>query len=129
MNFGSIVDKYPTERDTIARLERLLSSSAPADVEYTLNDLCELLRPRTREGMATVLGELVRGGVFRQVVRVLSPATKGGIGDFKSLEEVPRSLHDWRSDREVDITPEDLRVIYIVRRRAENGLAKAGNRA
>lgn len=114
MNFGLIADKYPTEREAVGKLEELLSHVPPQHSEFTLNDLCEAVHPRRREVLAAVLGELVRQGVFEQIIRVLSPATLGGIGDFASLESVPRSLHDWRSDTELDVTPANVRIIYKV---------------
>jgi hypothetical protein len=60
-----------------------------------------------------VLAELVCTGELKQVVRVISPSTQGGIGDFRCLEEVPNVLHDWRADLQIEVRPEDLRVIYI----------------
>ncbi len=114
MNFASIADKYPTERDAVVKLEDLLSHLTAEDREFTLNDLCDEVHPRTREVLAAVLGELVRQGIFEQVVRVVSPSNQGGIGDFASLEVVPKSLHDWRSDTQLEVTPANLRIIYKV---------------
>jgi hypothetical protein len=122
MNFGSITDKYPTEREALTRLEELLSHLSSSDREFTLTRLCELLRPQNREALASALGELVRQGVFKQVVRVVSPATQGGIKDFESLDAVPDSIHDWRSDREIEVTPELLRVVYLVPRPQQHGV-------
>jgi hypothetical protein len=129
MNFGLIADKYPTEREALARLDELLAHLSPSDREFTLNRLCELLHPRSREALASVLGELVRQGVFKLVVRVVSPATQGGIKDYESLEAVPDSIHDWRSDREIEVTPELLRVVYVLAGPQQHGvLSVSGGR-
>ena len=113
MNFERIADRYPEEREAIARLRELLGAPATSSREYTLSWLCDLVHPTSPEGLAVILGELVRRGFLRQVVRVVSPTTQGGIGDYASLSEVPQFVHDWRSDTEFEVRPGDLRVLYI----------------
>ncbi len=114
MNFERIADKYPAEREALDRLERLLEQGSASRPEYTFGFLCDLLRPRSREGLALVLAELVHAGRLKRVVRVVSPTTQGGLGDFDGIEAVPAHLHDWRADLQIEVRPEDLRIIYIL---------------
>jgi len=111
MNLDSLIAKYPSERRAIARLAEVLSSGEHK--EYTLNRLSDLVHPNNVESLAGALGELVRSGELKLIVRVISPSTHGGIRDFHSLDEVPEVVRDWRSDTDIEVKPQDLRVMYI----------------
>jgi len=111
MNLKSLIAKYPSEGPAIARLAELLRSGEHK--EYTLNRLSDLVNPDSVEVFAGVLGELVRSGDIKLVIRVVSPATQGGIAEFTSLDEVPHVLHDWRTDRDLEVKTDDLRVVYV----------------
>ena len=113
MSFASIADKYPSERVAITRLQRLLSKRSGEHSEFTLDTLCDLLHPQSRDELAMALGELVRKGRIKKVVRVVSPTTQGGIKDYDSLDKIPRFIHDWRNDTEIEINPDLLRTVYI----------------
>jgi hypothetical protein len=112
MNFESIVSKHPSEGEAIAKLRDILVGTKRQGDEFTLNRLCDLATPNSREEFAIILGELARGGLIRLIVRVISPSTQGGIKDFSTLDEVPEVIHDWRTDLEVHVSPENLCVIY-----------------
>jgi len=111
MNLESLTARYPSERQSLGKLAELLTTGGHA--EYTLNRLSDLVEPNSKEALAGALGELVRSGEIKLVVRVISPRTRGGIGEFSSLDEVPDVVHDWRSDKDIEVTAEDLRVLYI----------------
>ena len=111
MNLESLTAKYPSEREALRRLARLLTTSRHE--EYTLNRLSDLIEPNSKEALAAALGELVRSGDIKLVFRVISPATRGGIAEFTSLDEVPPVVHDWRTDRDVEVTTDDLRAVYV----------------
>jgi hypothetical protein len=112
MNFESIASKHPSEEEALEKLRDLLSKAKRKEEEFTLNRLCDLVAPNSREELAIILGEMARGGLIKLVVRVVSPSAQGGIGDFPTLDEVPDVVHDWRTDSEVQVSPENLRVIY-----------------
>ena len=112
MNFESIVSKYPSEQEALAKLKDVLSGAKQQGAEFTLNRLCDLVAPRDREEFAIILGELARHHFIKLVVRVVSPRTQGGIGDFSTLDEVPQVVHDWRTDSEIEVSPENLRIVY-----------------
>src|SRR5512140_1230980 len=111
MNFERIADKYPSEREALGRLRQLVEPGSASKREYSFSHLCDLLRPRSREGLALVLAELVQCGRLQRIVRVVSPTTQGGIAEFSSLEEVPPFLHDWRADLQIEVRAEDLHII------------------
>lgn len=112
MNFESIASKHPSEEEALARLRELLSKLKRKEDEFSLNRLCDLVTPNSREEFAIILGEMARSGLIKLVVRVVSPSTQGGIGDFPNLDAVPEVVRDWRTDSEFHVSPENLRVIY-----------------
>jgi hypothetical protein len=114
MNFDSIINSHPTERDAIKRLKQLLERHVGTRTEFDLNRLCDLVRPKSREELSIALGELARQGQIRQILRVMSPKVHGGIGDFESLAEIPRFMLDSRSDLQFEVTPDDLQVVYVL---------------
>lgn len=115
MNFEFITSKFPFERDALARLGHFLAEHGASGEQFTFTRLCEVVEPRSREQFAAALGELVRQGILKQVVRVISPTTRGGIKDFDSLTDVPDRIHDWRADSEMEVEPDSLRIVYITR--------------
>ena len=115
MNFEFIISKFPFEREALARLGHFLNNHGQGGEQFTFNRLCEVVEPHSREQFAAALGELVRQGILKQVIRVISPTTRGGIKDFDSLTDVPDRIHDWRADSELEVEPDNLRILYITR--------------
>jgi hypothetical protein len=103
-------------------LLRLFNGAKESD-EYTLPDLQEQLRQSHVEPLLPILAELTRDHVVDQVFRVLSPK-HGGIHDFPSLDAVPDRIYDWHQDREIDVEPRMVRVIFR-RHKERDGLALA----
>jgi hypothetical protein len=108
-NFAALINRYPSEQASIARLVALVNSERK--YEMTFEHLVLELRPASKEALALILAEMAQAGAIRRVLRVESQE-RGGIQDFESLQSVPARIHDWRTDMEVDITLENLRVIY-----------------
>lgn len=79
--------------------------------EYTLQQLYLLVKPSSPEQLALALDELERSGVITKVYRVESPRSHGGIGDFKSIGAIPKTIHDWTVDEDVDVDPSLIRPI------------------
>jgi len=95
------------------RLNKILEPQ-PRKAEYTLDRMCELVEPQSREELVLALGRLVQSGKIKRVIRVESRTTHGGIGDFENLKDVPPVLTDKRSGLTMEVTPDDLRLIYVV---------------
>ncbi len=110
MNLESLTAKYPSERQSLRKLAELLSSSE--NQEFTLNRLSDLVEPNSKEALAGALGELVRSGEIKFVIRVISPRAQGGIKDFESIEQVPAVVYDRYTDTQVEVTAENLRLLY-----------------
>lgn len=112
INLGEITGRFHEGRGTTRRLEKLASSWKPGDV-YTLDRLYDLVAPSSVQTLSLILGELTQRGILQQFVRVQSP-TGGGIEDFSSILDVPQTMHDWRTDKEIEVGPENLQIVFKV---------------
>jgi hypothetical protein len=114
MNSDPTTIKHRSGGAVMKRLEEIRKDHPGQTVEFTLDRACELIHSVNREDLVLSLAELVRDGRIKQVIRVVSPKTQGGIGDYESLNDVPHHTTDWRTGTEIEVTPDDLRVIYVV---------------
>lgn len=120
--------KFLASRDRSSKtrdgLVALFKSAAPAEA-YTVSELAERLSTQGVEELATALAELTREHVVDQIFRVLSPKNRGGIADFERLDDVPDKIVDWRQDREVDVEPQMVRVLFRKHSPAINEVERA----
>lgn len=115
--FKDIMSKFPNDKTVVRRLEKLADSGAPSrESEYTFEFLLGAVSPSSPEALSLLLAEMQTRGLVEKIVRVVSPSNKGGIRDFHSLSEVPEEIHDWRTDRTLMVTPDDLRVVFKLHR-------------
>jgi hypothetical protein len=118
VSFENLTSRLPREREALLRLKSLIESAVSqsekrrAPLEYTFEHLFEETGFIKPEDLALALAELVSQGAIEKKIRVVSPTRGGGIGDFESILEVPQTIHDWRADREVSVSPDELTVIY-----------------
>lgn len=120
VSLDPIISRFPGERQAVKRLENLINEAEkrPASKlpeEYTFDHLLHKTDVSSAETLSLILSELVKQGILQKIVRVESPGTKGGIGDYTSLTEVPTEVFDSRTDRTIRVTPGDLRVIFRIK--------------
>lgn len=92
---------------------------------YTLEQLAERLRAKKIDALVQVLAELSKKQKVDQVFRVESPKNRGQIDDFRSLDEVPDVIFDWRQDRDVEVEPNMVRVLF---RKHQSGTDRSEDR-
>ncbi len=114
INLGNITSKFHEGLGPTVRLNRLASHWHAGEV-YTFDHLYQEISPSSPTNLSLILAELVRRGLLEKLVRVESPFTGGGIRDFGSVEDVPETIYDFHSDREIEIQPDNLRVLFRVR--------------
>ena len=85
------------------RLSKLVKR-APG-TEYTFGHLLYLLQPSSPEALALILQDFEEHGLLERLFRVESPRTKGGLGDFRSIAEVPSQMLDRYTDEEINVEP------------------------
>lgn len=109
--FDDIIDRFPSEADSIRRLVGLVAQHPGG--EFTFEHLLAEVSPSSEGVLALVLAEVASAGVLQRFLRVESES-RGGIADFESTADIPMLIDDWRLDREVEVTPEMIRVVYKV---------------
>lgn len=114
INLGNITSKLHEGLGTTVRLNKLASTWRTGEV-YTFDHLYHEILPSSSTNLALILAELVRQGFLEKLVRVESPYTGGGIKDFPSVEDVPERIYDSHADQEIDVQPDNLRVLFKVR--------------
>ena len=98
-----------------AELEKYLAQHVGQ--EFTFEDFAETFHPASYELLGIILGQLVQAGRLKQIIRVYSTKVPGGgIADFDSLKDVPSQIFDIRGGVNMEVTGEDIRVIYKVLR-------------
>ena len=111
--FEDLTSRYPDERRAITELAEIVG--AERHREMTFDHLVARLQPESVEDLASILAELTHAGAIKRFFRVESPTSRGGIGDFPSLDAIPPKLPDTRAeDEEIVVTPDRLRVFYTV---------------
>ena len=114
INLGNITSKLHEGLGTTVRLNKLASSWHPGEV-YTFEHLYQEILPSSPTALSLIVAELVKRGLLEKLVRVESPFAGGGIKDFASVTDVPDRIYDWHSDREIEVQPDNLRVLFRVR--------------
>ncbi|WP_370981015.1 hypothetical protein [Agaribacterium sp. ZY112] len=107
--FGNLIQKYPNEEHTIERIFNLFSEEKR---EYPLFGLYELTTPSSTYALTHILNTLVSIGFLQKHYRVISKADNGGIKDYPYLTEIPEDIYDWRSEQDIHVTPDIIKVIY-----------------
>jgi hypothetical protein len=113
INLGNITSKFHEGLGTAVRLNKLASNWQPGEV-YTFDHLYQEVSPSSPQALSLILSELVQRGFLEKLVRVESPFTGGGIKDFSSVADVPERIYDFHSDREIEVEPDNLRILFKV---------------
>lgn len=113
VNLDTLIAEFPEEKVAVEKLAAYLdSASATGSVrELTVPRLYDLISPSSQRALAKILVRLVQQGVLEQIVRVESDAL-GGIGDFKSIIDIPPTIFDERKGYEVKVNLDNVRLIY-----------------
>ncbi len=105
--------KFPHDYDTIQRVAKFISETSSEKV-FTLQRLYDLALPSTTFVFAQLLSYLVEINVMKKIVRIESSNNRGGIKDFSSITEVPEEIYDWIQEKMIDVTSENIRILYRV---------------
>lgn len=82
------------------------------DKELTFNQLVEKISPSSISEFARILDDLTASNVIAQVIRVESPETHSGIGEYRSIDDLPERIVDAYTGRTIDVTPENVKVFF-----------------
>lgn len=113
MKLKDIIDRNPNERQAIERLEAWLEGKPLKGKVFPFERMYEIVQPSSMTALARILYELVQYGILKETVSVES-SNGGGIASFDSVTDVPDVIHDLRTDTEMRVRPENIRVLYRV---------------
>lgn len=109
-NFFFCQGSQPSYADLIGKVESVVDGNPGA--AYTLDRLSDIINPPSLEDLALALAALVSKGKLKRFIRLESPVSRGGIGDYESLDSIPDRVYDSRQDLSVDVTADMMRVLY-----------------
>lgn len=115
INSKALIDEFPDDREAVHKLLKFFLEAKNLDrgKEFPIKRIFDLVSPRSELALAKILNFLVNNGALQKIVRVESPAC-GGIADFPSLLEIPDVIHDWRRDVDMQVTPDNINIVYKV---------------
>lgn len=114
LKLDTLISLFPENGAALHKLAGILGQNIDhEDFVLSAERLYDLITPSSVGALNSILSELIEANVLRQVLRVESDAG-GGIGDFDTLLDVPRSIYDFRLDREVETKFESIRVLYKI---------------
>jgi hypothetical protein len=111
----TLIDEFPEELAAVNRLIELVRANAlrPGFREFSADRLYDVLQPSNYRVLVQILSSAVDKGLLKRSFRVLS-SVGGGIGDFDSILDIPPQMYDSRTGRNVDVSPDDIELIFVV---------------
>jgi hypothetical protein len=116
IRLDTLIDEFPEERDSIEKLSAFIDkkqAGEPRRTELTVQRIFDVVEPSSEGTLLSILQRLVQQGVLTKVLRVESDST-GGIGDFESLDKIPRVLWDSRVGVNVEVRLDQVKLVYIL---------------
>lgn len=114
--FSNIISRTPSSAQALDLVAKYLETAAEQKRLHKLRLDPKLIQQISRVGtsseLAVLISILTSEHILRRVVVVQSPSG-GGVAEFSSVDEVPERLHDHLRDVQMDVTPNDLRTVYV----------------
>jgi hypothetical protein len=112
MNLSNLTSKYPDKAGVFELISKFNQVSPEiSENVYTLSKLLDKLSLNSSFDSALVINILQKEGIISKLLRVESPSL-GGIGNFSSISEIPNVIHDFRTDTEIEVSPDNILVLY-----------------
>jgi hypothetical protein len=114
--FSKIISRVPSSAQALDLVAKYLDSAADQKRLHKLRLdpklIQQISKVSTSSELAVLISLLTAEHILRRVVVVESPAG-GGVAEFASVDDVPDRLHDHLRDVQMDVTPSDLRTVYV----------------
>jgi hypothetical protein len=101
----------PRKATKVNLSSKVLAILYESNREYTFSLLLERLHRPSTTALTSILADLIYDHKVEKVIRIESPAG-GGLGEFKSFDEIPNTIFDWRTDRMMRVHPDNLVTIF-----------------
>lgn len=116
--FDTLIHKYPQDADALGRLAEYFAGveekfgGKVMSVKLEPQRLFDISQAGSASRLARVIAVLIEEHVLQRLLIVDSPSGAGGLGTFHSYSEVPEVIHDVFQDKQLSVTPENLRTVY-----------------
>ena len=112
----TLIDEFPEEAQALERLVDLLKPRPGRNDrrEYSPARMYDLIQPTNFRVLVQILSSATQKGLIKRIIRVVSPTTGGGIGDFESIVDIPDFLLDIRVGREIEVTTDSITMVYEI---------------
>jgi hypothetical protein len=112
----NLISRFPSEKDALERLNALMLSDTSSIREqqkiYPIARLLDKVGPNSQYSFVEIVSYLVEEGMMKRILRVESPKTRTGLGDYESIEDIPKNIHDETTDENIDVSPQDIKLYY-----------------
>lgn len=78
------------------------------------DSLVGTLHPRSVDNLYSILNDLVQADVLHYYLQLESPTTHVYLDRFTSLADIPMTYHDWSADKDIAVTPANLRPMFEI---------------
>lgn len=116
--FSNIISRAPSAARALELVERYLEDAAAHQrldkLRLDPSLIQKISKVDSSTELAVLISLLLSEQILRRIVIVESPIG-GGVAEFPSVDEVPDSLHDHFRDTWMDVTPNNLRTIYVAK--------------
>jgi hypothetical protein len=113
-DFSNLIRKLPAEAEALRSLEEFVSRENAKGEEYTVRRLFDVCRPKSMRVLNLILEQLIESGVLKKNIKLISPKTGSFIASYKGLDEVPPVVNDDSIDLQIEVSMDDLEVVYSV---------------
>jgi len=116
-NFEFSTRPSQLDLDAAARLRAYIARIQGSDstpVELSLERALSVSAPPSSTAFSRVIQLLIDDGTLRRAFRVCSGATRAGLKDFDSIDDVPPELYDYTIDTTVDVDLDNIMVILKI---------------
>lgn len=114
--FSNIISRAPSSAEALALVAKYLDTAAEQQRLHKLrldpSLIQQISKVSSSSDLAVLISLLTSAHILRRVVVVESPAG-GSVAQFSSVDEVPDTLHDHLRDVRMEVTPSDLRTVYV----------------
>lgn len=114
VNLETLTADFPGHKAAVERLVHFVETTnkdLSRPKVFKIERISAISEFEISQDLLLVLARLVKAGLLEQFIRVES-SSGGGLGDYRSIAEVPDEIYDWRSDVTIPVTPDKLHLYY-----------------
>ena len=109
----TLISEFPEDAQAVTRLAKYIESRNGKATVLSINRLYDLANPSSQLSLAKIIQRYIDIGVLREIIRVELEGMDGN-RDFNKIEDIPKTVHDYKRDLDVPVKAKDLSLYYSV---------------